>query len=133
LQIVTNPEWNYFSYRNISHKSAKEVPVEKYSLLTGTNKETSAKICYFKETDLLFFAQTLHKRYTAGDRCKYSAFLSCKYSCLVPVLSGWYINTYHRGFLNGRSPVSHAAILQLGLLYFLFQIPKQIAVQKFMR
>lgn len=74
LQIVINPEWNYFSYRNISHKSAKGVPAEEYSLLTGTNKETPAKICYFKETDLLFFAQTLHKRYTAGDRCKYSAF-----------------------------------------------------------
>lgn len=96
-----------------------------YSLLTGTNKETPAKICYFKETDLLFFAQTLHKRDTAGDRCKYSAFFRCKYSCLVPVLSGWYINTYHRGFLNGRSPVSPAAILQLGLLCFLFQIPKK--------
>lgn len=118
-----NPELNCFSYRNISYKSAKGVPAEEYSLLTGTNKETPANICYFKETDLLFFAQTLHKRDTAGDRCKYSAFFRCKYSCLVPVLSGWYINTYYRGFLNGRSPVSHAAILQLGLLCFLFQIP----------
>lgn len=93
MYTVINPELNYFSYRNISHRSAKGVPAEEYSLLAGTNKETPAKICYFKETDLLFFAQTLHKRDTAGDSCEYSALLGWRYSCLVPVSPGWYINT----------------------------------------
>lgn len=76
LDRAINSELNYFNCRNISHKSAKGFPAEEYSLFTGTQKETSAKICYFKETDLLFFAQTLHKRYTAGNRWKYSALLA---------------------------------------------------------
>jgi len=62
LYIAINSELNYFNCRNISHKSAKGFPAEEYSLLTGTHKETSAKICYFKETDLLFFAQETYCR-----------------------------------------------------------------------
>ena len=49
LYIAINSELNYFNCRNISHKSAKGFPAEEYSLLTGTHKETSAKICYFRD------------------------------------------------------------------------------------